>query len=105
MTQVDRYIFQGTELKFSLDIKSEGFDMLKDDFKVIVKTHNTNRFVEIPKGEMILTQEDKFLFTLDTSVLGTGDYYIIVIAKVPDEDFDDGFRTEVQKQLLCSVVS
>ena len=104
MTQDDRYIFQGTELKYLLNIQSEGFNMLEDDFKVVIKVHNTSRFVEIPKGEMILTQEDKFLFTLDTSVLGTGDYYISVIAKVPDSDFDDGLRTEVQKKLLCSVM-
>lgn len=100
-----RPIYLGTELKFSLDIQVEGFDMLDDDFKIIVKTANTKRVVEITKGEMILTDEDVFLFTIDTAILGTGEYYITTFAYVPDEDFDDGLRTEVHKKLLCEVMS
>jgi hypothetical protein len=102
-TVISRPIYQGTELKFSLDIEIEGFSMFDDDFKVAIK--NTKTLVEIPKEEMILTDDDKFLFTIDTKEIGTGDYYIFVTAYVPDDDFDDGFRTEVQKQLLCIVTS
>ena len=100
---VERPIYLGTELKFSLNIEAEGFDMLEDDFKVIIK--NMQKSVEIDKGEMILTQNDEFLFTLPTETLGTGDYYLITTAYVPDSDFQDGLRTEVQKQLLCVVTS
>ena len=102
--ELGRVIFQGTELKYQLDITCEGFDMLQDDFKVIVKT-GTNREVTITKGEMILTENDKFIFTIDTAILGTGKYYLTVVAYVPDEDFDDGLRTEVMKETLCEVMS
>ena len=100
---VERPIYLGTELKFSLNIEAEGFDMLEDDFKVII--NNMQKSVEIEKGEMILTQNDEFLFTLPTETLGTGDYYLTTVAQVPDADFDDGFRQEVQKTFLCKVTS
>ena len=102
-TATQRTIYADTELKFTLDIQSEGFDMATDDFKVIIK--NTKSSIEIPKSEMILTDDDEYIFTVDTGVMGTGEYWVIIYAYVPDEDFDDGIRTEVQKQMLCVVTS
>ena len=75
----------------------------RDDFKVIIK--NMQKSEVIDKGEMILTQDNKFLFTLHTETLGTGDYYITTVAQVPDADFDGGYRQEVQKTFLCKVTS
>lgn len=100
---VRRTIYQGTELKFTLDIQSEGFSMADDDFKVVIK--NTKKSVTISKAEMILDENENYLFTVDTGFMGTGEYWITTIAYVPDGDFDDGLRTEVQKQLLCVVTS
>lgn len=100
---IQRTIYQGTELKFALDIDIEGFSMDSDDFKVTIK--NTKSEITIPKSEMLLTENDEWLFTVDTAQMGTGDYYVIVTAYVPDTDFEDGLRTEVQKQLLCVVTS
>jgi len=100
---VRRTIYQGTELKFTLDIQSEGFSMADDDFKVVIK--NTKKSVTIPKSDMILDENENYLFTVDTGFMGTGEYWITTIAYVPDDDFDDGLRTEVQKQLLCVVTS
>lgn len=98
-----RPIYVGTELKYTLNIETEGFSMDTDDFKIIVRSsHGT---IEIPKSQMILTDNDEYLFTVDTSELGAGDYYVSVVAYVPDTDFDDGLRTEVTKQLLCVVKS
>jgi hypothetical protein len=100
---VRRTIYQGTELKFTLDIQSEGFSMADDDFKVVIK--NTKKSVTIPKADMILDENENYLFTVDTGFMGTGEYWITTIAYVPDDDFDDGLRTEVQKQLICVVTS
>ena len=100
---VRRTIYQGTELKFTLDIQSDGFSMADDDFKVVIK--NTKKSVTISKAEMILDENENYLFTVDTGFMGTGEYWITTIAYVPDDDFDDGLRTEVQKQLLCVVTS
>lgn len=97
---VSKRIYKGTELKFFLDIQCAGFSMAEDDFKVIVKGKER---VEIEKKDMALTGEGKYLFTVDTGILGSGEYWLTVIAYVPDEDFDDGIRTEVQKIQLCKV--
>ena len=68
-----RPIYVGTELKYTLNIETEGFSMDTDDFKIIVRSsHDT---IEIPKSQMILTDNDEYLFTVDTSELGAGDYY------------------------------
>jgi hypothetical protein len=101
--QEPRVIYQGTELKFALDIDIEGFSMDSDDFKVTIK--NTKKQIEIKKSDMLVTENDEYLFTVDTAEMGTGDYYLITTAYVPDSDFQDGLRTEVQKQLLCVVTS
>lgn len=97
-------IYQGTDLKFQIDIVTEGFDMDADDFKVVIKNGSKSEKV-ITKGEMLVTENDKYLFTLNTAELGTGEYVISTFAYVPDSDFDSGIRTEVTKQTLCVVTS
>ena len=101
--EIKRTIFQGTELKFGVEITSEGFSMQDDDFKVVVK--NMKHEKEIRKEDMLVDGEDNYIFTLDTSEFGTGDYWAFVYAYVPDADFDDGLRTEIQKIKLCTVMS
>lgn len=100
-----RTIYLGTELKFALTITSEGFSMITDDFKVVIKSTKKRKEVVITKDEMMLDENDKYLFTIDTEELGIGEYWIYVYAYVPDDDFPDGLRTEVQKQQLCTVMS
>ena len=96
-------IYKGTDLKFQIDISTEGFDMDSDDFKVVIK--NLIKYEKvITKGEMLVTENGKYLFTLNTTELGTGEYVISTFAYVPDSDFDSGIRTEVTKQTLCVVI-
>lgn len=96
-------IYIGTELKFALIIETEGFDMATDDFCVVVKS--ARKKVEIKKDEMLIDAEERYLFTVDTAALGVGDYWVYAYAYVPDADFPDGLRTEVQKLKLCTVMS
>ena len=98
---VRRTIYQGTELKFTLDIQSEGFSMADDDFKVVIK--NTKKSVTIPKAEMILDENENYLFTVDTGFMGTGEYWITTIAYVPDDDFDEDEELHAAK--LITVIS
>ena len=102
---VQRSIYLGTELKFALSIESEGFSMETDDFKVVVKSTKKKKEIVITKEEMLIDENEKYLFLIDTEELGIGEYWIYVYAYVPDEDFPDGIRTEVQKQQLCTVMS
>ena len=83
----------GTEKKYVLDIKSTGFDMEDDDFEVEIRCGlNTLRN---GKSEMIKDLEGNFYFTFNTADLGVGLAKIIVTAHVPDGDFLDGIRDEV----------
>lgn len=102
VTQGRSQIFQGTELKFSLDIQIEGFSMVDDDFFIVIR-NGVGKSVTIQKSAMLLQEDEKFLFTVDTEELGTGKYTIITTAFVPDGDFEDGLRTEVDKRTLCEV--
>ena len=103
MADETKPIYVGTRLKFVVDIVTEGFSMNTDDFKVVIKTTKTEKV--IPKSEMLVTEDEKYLFTVDTLELGTGDYVVSTFAYVPDTDFDDDVRIEVTKQLLCVVTS
>lgn len=103
MAEETRKIYKDTRLKFTLDIQSVGFSMADDDFKVVIRNLKAEK--TITKGEMLVNDDDEYIFTVDTQELGTGDYYITTYAYVPDTDFDDGIRTEVTKQLLCVVTS
>ena len=84
-------IYVGTRLKYTVDIQSEGFSMDTDDFEVTIKTTRCQK--TITKAEMKITAGEEYLFTIDTKEFGTG------------EDFDDGFRKEVTKTLLCVITS
>lgn len=101
--EVTKPIYQGTELKFLLDIESVGFSMADDDFYIVIKNMKNEKTIR--KEDMLVTNEDKYLFTVNTGELGTGDYWLTAVALVPDTDFDDGLRTEVQKFKLCKVTS
>ena len=95
--------FAGTDLKYLLEIEAEGFSMQDNDFKIVIHTNRGNK--EIKKEDMRLTEDEEFIFTVNTKELGAGEYILETIAYVPDDDFDSGIRTEVQKQLLCVVAS
>lgn len=95
-------IWVGTELKFAIDIQAGGFSMENDDFKVVLRRGQTE--VTFEKGDLVKDESDgKYYLCFDTSTFGTGDIYIIIYAYVPDTDFADGIRTEIYKQLLCTV--
>lgn len=103
MADETKPIYVGTRLKFVVDIVTECFSMGTDDFKVVIKSTKSEKV--IPKCEMLVTEDEKYLFTVDTLEMGTGDYVVSTFAYVPDTDFDDGVRIEVTKQLLCVVTS
>lgn len=101
MDSTRRKVFKGTEMKFILSIESVGFNMVDDEFSVELST--MRKKIVIPKSDMILDEQDRFIFTFDTAELGTGDVTMKTIAYVPDEDFKDGFRTEVDQIKICKI--
>lgn len=94
-------IYSGTDLKFAVNIESPGFSMDDDDFTVDLV--NGRRKLTLEKSDMVNGEDGNWYLCFDSSELGTGDIYIIVYAHVPDDDFDDGIRTEVYKDILCHI--
>lgn len=101
MANVAEYAYLGTELKFLVEIEAEDFDMDLDDFEVeIIRGSKTLHF---GKEDMFKDDENNWYVCFDTQDLKTGKISARIIAYVPDADFPDGTRTEVQRLDLITV--
>ena len=92
--------------KVSLDnICSDGFDMIRDNFSARIYSATGELF--FPKASMRQKPDKTFVFTFiaGSGNLGLGDYYLEVRAFVPDDDFPNGIREEIDKKWLCEVVA
>lgn len=88
-------IFIGTELKLNLNIEPIG-QVTMDDYDFEVEVYcSVKRAIVISKRETIRVDENNYILLVDTSLVGAGDLKCKVIAHVPDNDFEDGFRDEV----------
>lgn len=90
---VNDKIFVGTELKFKVDIQAAGFSMDHDNFTVLIRRRNQEKFFR--KEDLVNDGEGGYYVCFDTSEFGPGLISAVVTAYVPDSDFSDGFRTEV----------
>lgn len=95
--------FFGTELKFIIEINADGFSMADDDFNITLKRGAFTKVFQ--KGDLVQDEEDKFYLCFDSAEFGKGMISAIITAYVPDDDFDDGLRTEVQKIDLIRIDS
>lgn len=88
-------VFLGTERKYLIEIQSSGFDMDADDFDIEIK--RGPNVIRYSKADLIKDIEGNYYITVDTAELGAGAATMTVVAHVPDQDFDDGIRDEVDK--------
>ena len=86
----------GTGLKFAVTITAEGFSMEEDDFTVEFRCGRKK--LEFSKEDMSIGEDGAFIANVDTSLLGAGTLSVVTTAYVPDEDWDGGIRTEIDKQ-------
>ena len=93
-------VFVGTKLKFAITISSPGFDISEDDFTVDIR--RGAKMLHFEKDDLVVDENGKYYVCFDTTELGGGIIEAIITAFVPDEDFDDGIRTEVVKLRLLS---
>lgn len=86
----------GTGLKFAITITAEGFDQATDDWSV--KFICGRKSLEFDKQDMAISEDGAYIANVDTSLLGAGTLSVITYAHVPDEDWEQGYRVEVDKQ-------
>lgn len=85
-------LYFGQTPKYNIEITAGDLDMLDYDFTVRLQRGPNS--VIIPKSQMIVDNEDWYL-TFDTKALGVGTVRAIVIAEIPDTDYQGGVRTEI----------
>lgn len=86
-------IYVGTELKFKIEIEAPGFSMDDDDFTVTIRRRSQEQLFR--KGDLVTDGEGGYYVCFDTAEFGAGLISAVIRAYVPDDDFEDGFRTEV----------
>lgn len=85
----------GTELKLNVNIEPIG-DITMDDYDFEVDVYcSQKRITTIRKSEAIRVDDSNYIILVNTEPLGHGDVKVKVTAHIPDDDFDDGLRTEV----------
>ena len=86
----------GTELKINVHLdRLDGYRMSDIDFSCDFYVY-TNRKVSINKEQMIKADDDNYVARVDSTKLGVGKIMCRVTAFIPDADFEDGLRKEVE---------
>lgn len=94
--------YVGTDLKYALSVSAEGFSMIDDEFEVLL-TCGKNQLL-LHKEDLVVDKNDNYYVCFSSLDLGPGIVTATVTAHVPDDDFEDGFRDEVQKFTLVKLM-
>lgn len=93
----------GTEFKINVHVEPiDGLHMSDYDFTCRFYIYS---YVELTKNEMIKVDDDNYIACIDSSKLGVGTIMMRIIAQIPDADFPDGLRTEIETISTGLVIS
>lgn len=94
-------VILGTELKYAIELISQGFSMDEDDFTIyIMKGRNIVK--EYAKSDLRV-ENGTYLLCINTEEIGLGSFDVAAKAEVPDDHFPDGFRTEIERVQVFNV--
>lgn len=91
------YIIRGTEVKYKVDLTASGFDMDSCDFFFTI--YCGGKSLTVLKPELVTDGENWYL-CFDTSGFDPGLMTVETTAFIPDTDFSEGIRTEVNSSTL-----
>lgn len=95
MTASGENSVKGTKFKLNIGMTPvDGYHMEDIEWECLVFTENGLKSLTVSKSEAIMVDSDNYIIRIDSSVCGAGRYYETLTAYIPDEDFDDGIRTE-----------
>lgn len=92
--------YQGSDLKILVEMEASGFDMDLDDWSVGIKCGG--KIVKTIKKEDAISTDDGWIVCVRADDLKPGVLEVVGYAAVPDDDFDDGIRNEVDKDTLLT---
>lgn len=94
--------YEGSDLKFLVEMTSEGFSMDDDEWSVGVQI-GSKIVTTIPKEKCIKGEDGKWYVCVNKEFVKKGEFSLIAYAHVPDADFEDGDREEVFKQHMGNI--
>ena len=103
-SELSNIIQQGEEVKYKITITHPNFIMNEDNFRVKLPWGMLNKQMVITKSQMISNENDDWYFMFPTDDM-IGRVKAECSFDVPDSDYADGFRTEVDRQYLCFVTT
>ena len=103
-------LFIPSKAKYRIEIESPGFDMVNDNFELILKRGTVSRtFAKTDLVDKVTlvdgAEQHEYYLCFDTEDFGAGDIIVIVKAYVPDTDFEGGIRLEVDRFRLINAQS
>lgn len=98
-------VYIGTELKLNISIEKMGsLSMSSYDFDIVLAAGNAKRqsLTLSKKGDVLSSglkrvDDDNYIVAFDTKELGMGRLTVQITAYIPDGDFQDGKRTEIDR--------
>ena len=85
----------GTQLKINVNVEPIGDIHLSNcEFKCTFFI-NPKKTIELEKNSMIRIDDDNYIALVDTSLLGTGTIRMTIEVDIPDTDFPNGKRKEI----------
>lgn len=93
--------FIGTELKFQVLIEAGGFSMEDDDYEIVISCGNKS--IPLTQDDVRIDDQGNYFIVIDTTEFKKGDVYATTYAHVPDSDFPDGKRTEIDRKKLITL--
>lgn len=91
--------YEGTDLKYAIVMEAPGFSMEEDDWSVEIRS-GKKVLATYPKEDCIVDGDGQYYVCIEHDVLSVGTIDIVFRASVPDTDFPDGIRDEVDKKKL-----
>lgn len=88
--------YEGTEIKININIEAIG-SVTMNQFQFVVDAYCVpSRVLTVTKEEATEVDANSYFIKVDTAKTGPGRLKLRVKAEIPDPDFDDVLRTEVQ---------
>lgn len=93
----------GSQLKINVNVQPIGEIHLSSCNFFCTFFINPNKSIKIPKEDMIKVDDDNYIALIDTIALGIGSIKMTIEIDIPDKDFSNGFRKEIDT--VCTGVT
>jgi hypothetical protein len=87
--------YVGEDLKFKITLTAEGFDQGQDPYEIDFYCGD-NSVMHFTQADMKKGTDGDYYLLIDTKAMQPGVMRMVITAHIPDNDFDDHYRDEVE---------